>query len=168
MTPPAPGKFLIREFRTEDLPRLHEIRTAAFAPVYQSFRALVGPDIAAVAFASAEAEQGAHLDEICSTDSAHSVYVIELNGQIIGFSGLSCDEKSKVGEIGLNAVDPQHKGQGAGSALYAHVLDQMRRRGMKVATVGTGGDESHAPARRAYEKAGFAAGVPSVWLYRTL
>jgi hypothetical protein len=39
---------------------------------------------------------------------------------------------------------------------------------MRVATVGTGGDPSHAPARRAYEKAGFDREIPSVWMYRPL
>jgi hypothetical protein len=39
---------------------------------------------------------------------------------------------------------------------------------MQAATVSTGGDPSHAPARRAYEKAGFSAQIPSVWFCRTL
>jgi hypothetical protein len=41
----------------------------------------------------------------------------------------------------------------------------MKEAGMQVATVSTGGDPSHAPARRAYEKAGFTASIPSnCWL----
>jgi hypothetical protein len=39
---------------------------------------------------------------------------------------------------------------------------------MAVATVSTGGDPSHAPARRAYEKAGFGPAIPSVSLYKLL
>jgi len=39
---------------------------------------------------------------------------------------------------------------------------------MKVATVGTGGDPSHAAARRAYRNAGFDIEIPSVWMYRKL
>jgi hypothetical protein len=39
---------------------------------------------------------------------------------------------------------------------------------MELATVGTGGDRSHAPARRAYEKAGFIVGLPSIYLYQRL
>ena len=34
--------------------------------------------------------------------------------------------------------------------------------------VGTGGDPSHAPARRAYEKAGFGPAIPSLYYYRAL
>ena len=39
--------------------------------------------------------------------------------------------------------------------------------GMKLAGVSTGGDPGHAPARRAYEKAGYTA-FPNVWYYQPL
>jgi hypothetical protein len=45
--------------------------------------------------------------------------------------------------------------------MYSFVLNYMREAGMKSAVVTTGGDEAHAPARRAYEKAGFSGAVPS-------
>jgi GNAT superfamily N-acetyltransferase len=77
-------------------------------------------------------------------------------------------EASKAGRLRLNAVDPARAGQGIGTAMYEHAVTRMRRAGMKVAMVGTGGDASHAPARRAYEKAGFDACIPSVWMYRKL
>ena len=38
---------------------------------------------------------------------------------------------------------------------------------MKLAVVGTGGDEGHAPARRSYEKAGYT-GLPLVRYYQEL
>jgi hypothetical protein len=38
---------------------------------------------------------------------------------------------------------------------------------MKVASLSTGGDPGHAPARRAYEKAGYTA-FPIVWYYQDL
>ena len=44
----------------------------------------------------------------------------------------------------------------------------MRAAGLRCVQVSTGGDDSHAPARRAYEKAGFRPGVPSLTLYREL
>ena len=44
----------------------------------------------------------------------------------------------------------------------------MKQVGMRVATVGTGRDSSHAPARRAYEKAGFNVQISSVWLLQKL
>ena len=51
--------------------------------------------------------------------------------------------------------------------MYRHVLDEMRAQGARYATAETGGDASHAPARRAYEKAGFVA-VPTVHYFMKL
>ena len=44
---------------------------------------------------------------------------------------------------------------------------QLRASGMKLAGVSTGGDPGHAPARRAYEKAGYTP-FPNVWYYQPL
>ena len=46
--------------------------------------------------------------------------------------------------------------------------DAMRAAGMTFCKVATGLDDAHAPARRAYEKAGFDKSVPSITYYRTL
>lgn len=74
----------------------------------------------------------------------------------------------KRGEITLNAMHPDHGGKGPGTALYEFALARMKDAGMSYATVGTGGDPSHEPARRAYEKAGFSVGLPSIYLYKRL
>ena len=158
----------IRDFRSGDLPRLHEIREAAFEPVFRSFRSIVGEEIARVALAAAEREQAELLDRICKAGSAHEVFVVEHGKEVIAFCSVNLDRGSKVGEIELNAVHPDHQGNGIGSSMYAFVLERMREAGMRVATVGTGGDASHAPARRAYEKAGFDRAIPSLYMYRSL
>ena len=159
----------LRAFAPADLPALHRIRAAAFAPVFASFRTIVGEEIAAVAFASAEAEQARDLDEICADGSAHELLVAMLGDErIVGFVALSVDQAARTGEIGLNAVDPGFAGRGIGTAMYEAALARMKALGAVVATVGTGGDASHAAARRAYAKAGFGPGVPSVHLYRLL
>lgn len=88
--------------------------------------------------------------------------------EIVGFVSVRLDGERQVGEIGLNAVDPARAGEGIGTAMYEHAVAHMRQAGMKVATVGTGGDPSHAPARRAYRKAGFDIEVPSMWMYRKI
>jgi hypothetical protein len=44
----------------------------------------------------------------------------------------------------------------------------MRANGMKLAAVDTGGDPSHAPARRSYEKAGFDRSISSVHYFKDL
>ena len=158
----------LRPFAPEDLPALQRIRAAAFEPVFQSFRELVGPDIAPLAFAHADAEQAKHLDDICADPERHHPLVATVGEEIVGFVSYTVNAETRTGEIGLNAVHPAHAGRGIGTLMYEHVLDRMRELGMTLATVGTGGDPSHAPARRAYEKAGFGPGIPSVFLYRRL
>jgi ribosomal protein S18 acetylase RimI-like enzyme len=160
--------FLIRTYAPADLPALHAIRTAAFAPVFASFRDIVGPEIAALGLATAEKEQGDLLDAIAKPDSGYTVAVAEIDGAPVGFVSWKTDTATKIGEITLNAVHPDHSGRGLGTALYDHALAALKAAGMELATVGTGGDRSHAPARRAYEKAGFIVGLPSIYLYQRL
>ncbi|MDH3579751.1 MAG: GNAT family N-acetyltransferase [Hyphomicrobiales bacterium] len=158
----------IRGFKASDLDDLQEIRALAFAPVFRSFREIVGASIADVALASLEAEQAELLANACKAKSPEQVFVGELDGAIVGFVSISLDQKNKTGEIGLNAVHPDHAGQGIGTRLYEFALGEMKAAGMEVATVGVGGDPSHAAARRAYEKAGFGPAIPSLWMYRSL
>ena len=56
----------------------------------------------------------------------------------------------------------------AAAFMYMQLaVEEMRAAGMKVAVVGTGGDEGHAPARRSYEKAGYTP-LPLVRYYQAL
>jgi ribosomal protein S18 acetylase RimI-like enzyme len=158
----------IQPYTQADLPALHAIRTAAFAPVFASFRAIVGPEIAALGLATAEREQGELLDAIAKPDSGHGIAVAEIDSAPVGFVSWKTDAATKIGEITLNAVHPDHGGRGIGTALYEHALAALKAAGMQLATVGTGGDPSHAPARRAYEKAGFSVHLPSIYMYRKL
>jgi ribosomal protein S18 acetylase RimI-like enzyme len=165
MTAPGLG---IRPFRPGDLPAMQRVRCAAFEPVFRSFRGIVGEAIAALAFAQADAEQAGLLDGICGADSTHDVLVATIGGEVVGFVSFTIDAGRRTGEIGLNAVHPGQAGRGIGTRMYEHAMASMRARGVALATVGTGGDPSHAPARRAYGKAGFGPAIPSVTLYRLL
>ena len=158
----------IRPFGADDLPTLHSIRLTAFAPVFRSFRDQVGSELAALLYADAEQEQGEWLDQICSHNSSHRVFVAVKGVEVIGFCDHSVDPVSRIGTLGLNAVHPDAAGKGVGTALYRHAIEQMRAAGMEAVTVATGGDSSHAPARRAYAKAGFGRGIPSVHMSRVL
>ncbi|MGH6735223.1 MAG: GNAT family N-acetyltransferase [Methyloceanibacter sp.] len=162
------SELVIRPFAADDLPRLQEVRAAAFSPIFESFRTIVGEAISARAFDTADADQAALLDGICRPGSTHRVFVALMDSEIVGFVSLTLDQAKRTGEIGLNAVHPSHARQGIGTQLYAFAISVMRDERMRLATVGTGADPSHAPARRAYEKAGFEVGVPSVFLYKVL
>jgi GNAT superfamily N-acetyltransferase len=160
--------FLIRAYAPSDLPILQTIRAAAFAPVFASFRAIVGPEVASLGLATAEQEQADLLDVIARSDSGHTIAVAESTGAIAGFVSWKPNIAPGVGEITLNAVHPDHGGKGIGTALYEHALGALKAAGMQLATVGTGGDPSHAPARRTYEKVGFSVHIPSIYMYRKL
>lgn len=158
----------LRPVRPEDTARLQEIREAAFAPVFASFRSILGDDIYDLAQARADEAQEEFLITMLAPESDWKVYVVEIAGDVVGFVSIKLDQDTKVGEIGLNAVAPSHAGRGIGTEMYDFAVVRMREAGMKVATVGTGGDPSHAPARRAYQKAGFTVEIPSVWMCRML
>lgn len=151
-----------RPARDADLPALDAIRQAAFEPVFASFREILGDELYERVQGRADAEQAELLRSFFAEDSVWEVFVAELDAEAVGFVVVRVDANTEVGEIGLNAVHPSHAGRGIGTAMYEFALDLMRRKGARAATVATGGDPSHAPARRAYEKVGFDRGIPSV------
>jgi ribosomal protein S18 acetylase RimI-like enzyme len=157
-----------RPARSEDAPRLQAIRRAAFAPVFASFRAILGDEIYELAQRREDEAQEGLLASLLAAGSGWSVHVAQSGSEVVGFVAVRLDAHTRVGEIGLNAVDPARAGNGIGTAMYELAVARMREAGMKVATVATGGDPSHAPARRAYRKAGFDVEIPSVWMCRKL
>ena len=154
--------------RPDDVPRLEAIRLAAFAPVFASFRELLGDEVYELAQKHEDEAQGELLASLMLPDSGWEVYAARIDDTIVGFVSIRFDEQTRLGEIGLNAVHPRHGGKGIGTAMYEFAIARMKEEGMRVVTVSTGADRSHAPARRAYEKAGFNAQVPSVWMCRKL
>ncbi len=162
-----PG-FTIRPVQDSDAQRLEEIRQAAFAPVFASFRSILGDDIYAIAQAREDEEQEELLSAMFKPNSDWELYAAEWAGRVIGFVSVQLNRETKVGEIGLNAVHPDYRGRGFGTAMYNFAVDRMKQAGMEVATVATGGDPSHAPARHVYRKAGFTVEIPSVWMCQKL
>ena len=162
------GELLFRKALLSDLSTLQEIRKAAFTPIFDSFRSLLGDTIFDATQAPNIHSQKEHLLDIVQQDAPYETYVAVHQGTIVGFVSMKSDFKTKVGEIGLNAVHPDYEGHGVGTAMYNFILDKMKSLHMKIAVVSTGGDASHAPALRAYEKAGFTKQLPSVWLCQEL
>lgn len=87
---------------------------------------------------------------------------------VAGFLETRLDDASRVGEIRLMAVGPEHQRRGIGRRICEFALDELRARGATSAYVGTGGDAAHVPARAAYAAAGFDRSVPGVHFFRML
>ncbi|MCV6598629.1 MAG: GNAT family N-acetyltransferase [Mangrovicoccus sp.] len=158
----------IRPYRQSDLPQIQSIAARAFAPIFSSVRETITEPLVSIAYGEAEAEQHSHLAALSETADPRDLLVVECGGDIVGFGHIVLNPSRKIGELGINAIDPIHQGKGYGRKLHKAMLDRMRATGMRVATVGTGVDAAHAPARRAYDRAGFTEQLPSVFLYRPL
>jgi ribosomal protein S18 acetylase RimI-like enzyme len=161
-------QIILRPLDEADIPRLLDIAVAAWDPIYASFRTLLGPDLFATAFPDWQTDKRRQIASACRGEHGAVVIVAERDGEPVGFISYYLNQTTKIGEIGNNAVDPQYQGAGIGPRMYDQALAQMREAGMRGARVTTGGDPSHAPARRAYEKAGFTRGLPSITYYQAL
>ena len=161
-------KINFRQSVESDLPALESIRQKAFTPIFDSFRSILGDQIYSLAQEPEDTQQGQLLSNMFLPDTVWELFVAELSGEVVGFVSIRMDLDSKVGEIGLNAVHPDHAGQGIGTQMYKFSVDKMKLGGMRVATVATGGDPSHEPARRAYERSGFNVQIQSVWMCQLL
>ena len=157
----------IREYRPEDQARVLEICIAAFTPIHEGFEAALGPVIFARNYSDWRGDYARTIAAI-GENPAERVHVIEENGEILGFGFASVDAARGTGELGLNAVDPAHQGKGLGTALYAHLLADLKARGARSAEVGTGLDANHAAARAAYARAGFDRRIETVYYFREL
>jgi ribosomal protein S18 acetylase RimI-like enzyme len=137
----------------------------AWEPVFCSFRRVLGPEIYPIVYPDWRKSQRKGVETVCHDDKV-SVLVAEVDGRVVGFLVYEC-HKDETGEVLLLAVHPERQNLGIGTELNITALEEMKAAGMKMAVVGTGGDEGHAPARRSYEKAGYTA-LPLVRYYRAL
>ena len=93
-------------------------------------------------------------------------FVAMLDDQVVGFC--ACRREGELGVVGYNGVDPKYRGNGIASLMYNRLFEEMKAMGATHARVMTGGDPGHAPARKAYEKAGFEKHLTSVTYYKEL
>jgi len=156
----------IRPVGDHDVEDLVQLSLAAWLPVFSSFEQILGPKIYAIIYPDWRKGQREAVEKVCKEAEKTLVWVAELDGKVLGFVAWELYE-DQTGEVQLIAVHPDFQNRGVGTELNNLALTKMKESGVKLAVVGTGGDESHAPARRSYEKAGYTA-LPLVRYYKDL
>ena len=157
-------ELAIRRCAPEDNTRVVELSLEAWAPVFDSFRRMLGEELYQRVHPDWKLHQAASVRDALERNET---WVAVAEGTVVGFVNLIFDADERSGEIYMIAVDPAAQQQGVATRLTEHALDEMRARGIDLATVATGGDPGHMPARRTYEKAGFV-GAPQVWYAKLL
>ena len=160
----------IRPLAGSDIAPVVDLSLRAWAPVFDSFRQVLGEAVYRHLFPDWSAHQAAAVEGVLRNEAMHT-WVADDDGRPVGFvsvvhHGPEYDEPSS-SESEMIAVDPGAQRRGIGSDLLAAGVDLLGRAGVRLAVIGTGGDPGHAPARAAYEQAGFTP-LPLVRYYKKL
>jgi ribosomal protein S18 acetylase RimI-like enzyme len=146
----------IRLLRDDDIAAVVELSLLAWAPVFESIRQILGPSLYAIQYPDDwKAIQSTGVEGVCKNKAKYTTLVADAGGVVAGFIAYELRAEEQTGEVTLLAVRPEFQNQGIGTELNNAALAEMKARGMRMAMVETGGDSSHAPARRSYEKAGY-------------
>jgi GNAT superfamily N-acetyltransferase len=156
----------IRALADEDIDEVVEFSVRAWAPVFESFRRVLGDEIYQRVYPDWRESQARDVAGICR-GYLDSTWVAEIGGDPVGFVVVIFDRAAGSAEIEMLAVDPGHQRRGVATALMEFAFDRMREAGVRIAAVATGGDPGHGPARGAYESVGFSA-LPLVRYFKAL
>jgi len=158
----------IRSFHEQDLALLTDLTIDTFGPFYEdSFRPLVGDVVFANQHGGWRADYRRQVGELHAPDQHKYVAVAEIDGAVAGYVAWSVDPSRRNGEITHLAVSTAHRRHHVGTTLCKHAFGAMRALGAEVASIGTGGDDFHAPARALYESLGCTM-LPVAVYYRQL
>ena len=160
----------IRPLAESDVDAVVELSLRAWTPVFESFRTVMGEAVYRHLYPDWRAMQAAAVEGVLR-DAGTSTWVADDGGRPVGFVAVVHHDEThgepNSSEIDMVAVDPEHQRRGIADALIAHAVEEARAHGSVLAVIGTGGDPGHAPARAAYEKAGFRP-FPQVRYYKML
>jgi ribosomal protein S18 acetylase RimI-like enzyme len=158
---------IIRPFDESDIGEIVQLSLLAWEPVFNSFRQILGEKIYTILYPYWRESQKEGVETICKDTDKNHTMVAEHDGRVVGYLAYQLNPEKKRGEVFLLAVHPAYQNDGIGTQLNVTALQKMKEAGMELAVVETGGDESHAPARKSYEKAGYTA-LPLVRYFKDL
>src|SRR5207342_214303 len=157
----------LREFRSEDLDPVIAFSLRAWEPIFDSIRKVLGDALFLRLHPDWRAGQAEAVRSSCLSEE-RDVFVAVADGKPVGFASVALNAfHERMGVIDIIGVDPDYQRRGIASRLTEHATEHMLRCGMDIAVVETGGDPGHAPARAAYEAAGFTL-LPIARYFRML
>lgn len=158
---------MIRPYKPEDLETIVQIAYRAWANIFKGFREQLGDELYDLLYNIPSQDKRVQLTEF-TAKRPDCCFICERNDKIVGFVTFVLDTSRNVGLLLNNAADPESNEKGVGQEMYSAVFEHMKKNGMKAVTVSTGADEGHAPARSAYERAGFKLHQDSVMYCKLL
>lgn len=162
------GIMDMRPFRPTDLGRLLELTIATFAPFHeQTFPGIVGDTVAANQHGNWREDYRNQWQGLYDPENGKYVVVAEDHDEIVGFIAWTMLPEKRNGFVGPLAVASAHRRHHVASALCTYAFDDMRRHSIEVVSVGSGGDDFHAPARALYDSLGMTP-LPVVVYYKVL
>ena len=157
----------IRGFEARDLDAVLEFSLRAWEPVFASLRSVLGDGVFLRLHPDWRLSQTEAVRSSCTSDD-RDVFVAVAEDHPVGFVAVALNAfHERMGWIEIIGVDPDYQRRGISSRLTEFAIDHMRRHGMDIAVVETGGDPGHAPARAAYDSAGFTP-LPVTRYFRLL
>ena len=164
-------EVVLRRATAADLPAIDHLTAIAYAPIQESFVAMLGADL----YEAVQAERGqtwqqrkTQQNRRLFAEHPEQVWVLDDTGWVFGYVTFWLFPERSYGHLDNSAVDPSCRGEGWARFMYVHVLEHFRSLGLQYAHVDTGLDDAHISARRVYEAVGFDRSVPTVDLWRRL
>jgi ribosomal protein S18 acetylase RimI-like enzyme len=171
MTIAERNRAVLRHAPDDDWPRLDALTILCYTPIQESYVSMLGEECYEAVrndpHLTWEERKTAQVRRIYR-EHPERVWVLEREGEVIGFVTFRLVPEKSLGQIENNGVRPDYAGQGWGTFMYRHVLRHFREQGLRFAFVDTGLDDAHLPARRAYEAVGFDRPAPVVEYWQDL
>ena len=149
---------VLRRARESDWPRLDEIVVVCYTPIYDSYVQVVGEECACGLRRNPEVDWTVEKTGRVRTlyaDHPDCVWVLDKDDEILGFVTFVVQRDRNRAWVEENGVLPEHRGQGWATFMLRHVLQHLRKEGIRFVSVEVDLDDVHRPARRAYEAVGF-------------
>ena len=157
----------LRTCTSADIPALTELTIDTFRELFTVDLPEIRPEVTAHDHGRWEGDYRDEVPSLFAPAEGRHITLAEHKGKIVGYVGWDITNGGTSGRLQMVAVHPDARRQGVARALCTEVIGELRRRGVVVVHIGTGGDAFHAPARALYESLGFTA-YPTVDYARAL